>query len=139
MTESIPTETIPPAGASKRTFSHVQQATSSKESDLGEQQAEPKPPVLLADPEFDMRGLAWNPLCDAATPLIGLVIRLRRLDQHDDVTALYRSVSNQITTIMEEVSQLDYDAGVVKAYSYSLCLLGRSGHGYHLGQALQLE
>ncbi|POA40974.1 hypothetical protein C1891_01555, partial [Pseudomonas sp. GW456-12-1-14-TSB6] len=34
----------------------------------------------LADPEFDMRGLAWNPLCDAATPLIGLVIRLRRLD-----------------------------------------------------------
>ncbi len=123
MTESIPTETTPPAGGGKPTFSHVQQATSSKESDLGEQQAKPKPPVLLADPEFDMRGLAWNPLCDAATPLIGLVIRLRRLDQHDDVTALYRSVSNQITTIMEEVSQLDYDAGILKAYSYSLCLL----------------
>lgn len=77
----------------------------------------------LADPEFDMRGLAWNPLCDAATPLIGLVIRLRRLDKHDDVPALYLSVSNQITTIMEEVSQLDYDAGMLKAYSYSLCLL----------------
>ena len=78
---------------------------------------------LLADPEFDLRGVAWNPLCDAATPLIGLVIRLRRLDQHDDVPALYQSVSNQITTIMEEVSQLDYDAGMLKAYSYSLCLL----------------
>jgi len=77
----------------------------------------------LADPEFDLRGVAWNPLCDAATPLIGLVIRLRRLDQHDDVPALYLSVSNQITTIMEEVSQLDYDAGMLKAYSYSLCLL----------------
>jgi type VI secretion system protein ImpK len=77
----------------------------------------------LADPEFDMRGVAWNPLCDAATPLIGLVIRLRRLDQHDDVPALYLSVSNQITTIMEEVRQLDYDAGMLKAYSYSLCLL----------------
>ncbi|MNY22308.1 hypothetical protein D3C86_1559080 [compost metagenome] len=70
-----------------------------------------------------MRGLAWNPLCDAATPLIGLVIRLRRLDKHDDVPALYQSVSNQITTIMEEVSQLDYDTGMLKAYSYSLCLL----------------
>ncbi|WP_420232083.1 type IVB secretion system protein IcmH/DotU [Pseudomonas sp. ABY48] len=77
----------------------------------------------LADPEFNMRGVAWNPLCDAATPLIGLVIRLRRLDQHHDVPALYLSVSNQITTIMEEVSQLDYDAGMLKAYSYSLCLL----------------
>ena len=82
-----------------------------------------KPAPLLADPEFDMRGLAWNPLCDAATPLIGLVIRLRRLDHHDDVPALYRSVSNQINTIMEEVNQLDYDAGMLKAYSYSLCLL----------------
>ncbi|WRH90143.1 type IVB secretion system protein IcmH/DotU [Pseudomonas fluorescens] len=80
-------------------------------------------PTLLADPEFDMRGLAWNPLCDAATPLIGLVIRLRRLDQHNDVPALYQSVSNQIITIMEEVSQLDYDSGTLKAYSYSLCLL----------------
>ncbi|MGC3931976.1 type IVB secretion system protein IcmH/DotU, partial [Pseudomonas atacamensis] len=58
----------------------------------------PKPEPLLADPEFDLRGVAWNPLCDAATPLIGLVIRLRRLGQHDDVPALYLSVSNQITT-----------------------------------------
>ena len=82
-----------------------------------------KPELLLADPEFVMRGVAWNPLCDAATPLIGLVIRIRRLDQHADVPALYRSVSNQITTIMEEVGQLDYDAGTLKVYSYSLCLL----------------
>lgn len=83
----------------------------------------PKPDPLLADPEFDMRGLAWNPLCDAATPLIGLVIRLRRLDQHDDVPALYQSVSNQITAILEEVSQLNYEPATLKAYSYSLCLL----------------
>ena len=79
--------------------------------------------TYLADPEFDIRGVAWNPLCDAATPLIGLVIRLRRLDHHHDVPALYQSVSNQITAIMEEVRQLDYDAGMLKAYSYSLCLL----------------
>ena len=51
------------------------------------------------------------------------MIRLRRLDQHDDVPALYQSVSNQITTIMEEVSQLDYDAGMLNTYSHSLCLL----------------
>lgn len=104
-------------------LNELMQHSRSKPEPVEPAQPKPKPEPLLADPEFDMRGLAWNPLCDAATPLIGLVIRLRRLDQHDDVPTLYRSVSNQITTIMEEVRQLDYDAGMLKAYSYSLCLL----------------
>ncbi|WPC27600.1 type IVB secretion system protein IcmH/DotU [Pseudomonas moraviensis] len=123
MNDYLPTENAPAADASNRLFDYSQQDTSNAETDLPEQQVKPKPPLLLADPEFDLRGLAWNPLCDAAMPLIGLVIRLRRLDQHDDVPELYMSVSNQITTIMEEVRQLDYDAGMLKAYSYSLCLL----------------
>ncbi len=75
------------------------------------------------DPDFALRGLAWNPLCDPAMPLIGLVIRLHSLDWHDNVIALHQNVSNQISTIMEEVNQLDYDPGTLKAYSYSLCLL----------------
>lgn len=104
-------------------FNYSQQDASSKTSDLAEEAVKPKAPLLLADPEFNIRGMGWNPLCDAATPLIGLVIRLRRLDQHDDVPALYQAVSNQIKATMEEVSQLDYDAGMLKAYSYSLCLL----------------
>nr|WP_314569538.1 type IVB secretion system protein IcmH/DotU [uncultured Pseudomonas sp.] len=70
-----------------------------------------------------MRGLAWNPLCGAATPLIGLVIRLRHLDQHDNVPALYQAVRSHITTIIEEVGQLGYEPSTLKAYSYSLCLL----------------
>lgn len=120
---SDPLNTQTTADDSSRIFSYLQRATTSTGSDVVEEQAKAKPEPLLADPEFDMRGLAWNPLCDAATPLIGLVIRLRRLDRHNDVPALYQSVSNQITTIMEEVSQLDYDPGTLKAYSYSLCLL----------------
>jgi len=123
MSESMPTETKPSTDDNNQLLSYWQQATSSNKSDPVEEQAKRKPELLLADPEFDIRGVAWNPLCDAATPLIGLVIRIRRLDQHADVPALYRSVSNQITTIMEEVSQLDYDDGMLKAYSYSLCLL----------------
>ncbi|KRP59168.1 type IVB secretion system protein IcmH/DotU [Pseudomonas trivialis] len=123
MSEIKPSETTPKTDENSLTFSYLRQAASSKEPDFTGQQAKPRPPALLADPAFDMRGQAWNPLCDAATPLIGLVIRLRRLDQHDDVPALCLSVSNQIITIMEEVSQLDYDAGMLKAYSYSLCLL----------------
>ncbi|MCU1726893.1 type IVB secretion system protein IcmH/DotU [Pseudomonas sp. 7P_10.2_Bac1] len=76
-----------------------------------------------ADPQFQLRGLAYNPLADAAMPLFGLVIRLRSLDQCKDVPALYRSVHNQITTILEEVRQSDYDDATRLAYSYSLCLL----------------
>ena len=75
------------------------------------------------DPEFQLRGLAYNPLADAAMPLFGLVIRLRSLDQCNDVPALYRSVHNQITTILEEVRKSDYDDATRLAYSYSLCLL----------------
>ncbi|WP_338494884.1 type IVB secretion system protein IcmH/DotU [Pseudomonas trivialis] len=123
MRESTPSKNVPTEGDSGLLFNYLPQDTGSEAADLSVEQTKPKPPALLADPEFDMRGVAWNPLCDAATPLIGLVIRLRRLDHHDDVPALYLSVSNQITTIMEEVSQLDYDAGMLKIYSYSLCLL----------------
>jgi type VI secretion system protein ImpK len=78
---------------------------------------------FLADPEFQMRGLAWNPLCDPAMPLMGLVIRLHTLDRHEDVAGLYQSVYNHITAVMEEVNQLDYEPGTLKAYSYSLCQL----------------
>ena len=74
----------------------------------------PAPPVIteqtqtyLADPEFELRGLAWNPLCDPAMPLIGLLIRLRHLDRHADINALYRDLHNQISTIMEELNSLD--------------------------------
>lgn len=81
------------------------------------------PPVSLLDPQFDLRGLSWNPLCDAAMPLIGLAIRLRSIDKHDDVAGLYQSIHNQISTVMEEVARLDYEPGALKAYSYSLCLL----------------
>ncbi len=79
-------------------------------------------PEYLEDPEFLLRGLTYNPLADAAMPLFGLAIRLHSLDQHDDVTKLYQGVHNQITTVIEEVRQLDYEPGTQLAYSYSLCL-----------------
>ncbi|MCS3418597.1 type VI protein secretion system component VasF, partial [Pseudomonas sp. BIGb0450] len=72
MNEATPTDTTPPAD-NNELLGYLQQATGSKEPDSAEEQTKPKPPVLLADPEFVMRGVAWNPLCDAATPLIGLV------------------------------------------------------------------
>ena len=115
MTDPTPSKNMPATGHNNQLFNYLPQDASNETAALSVEQAKPKPPVLLADPEYDIRGVAWNPLCDAATPLIGLVIRLRRLDHHNDVPALYQSVSNQIIAIMEEVRQLDYDASMLKA------------------------
>ncbi|MCE5980936.1 type IVB secretion system protein IcmH/DotU [Pseudomonas sp. LF19] len=81
------------------------------------------PQVQLCDPQFELRGLSWNPLCDAAMPLIGLVMRLQSLAQHSDALALHQNIHHQIVSVMEEVAQLDYEPSTLKAYSYSLCLL----------------
>ena len=70
---------------------------------------------------FQMRGHSLNPLVDAAQSLLGMVIRLRRLDDHADVPTLYASVRDQITALSEEVRQLGYDGATQLAYRYALC------------------
>ncbi|VWB21551.1 membrane protein [Burkholderia arboris] len=73
------------------------------------------------DLQFQLRGYSLNPLVDAAQPLLGLVIRLRRLDRCDDIPTLYASVRDQITALSEEVRQLGYDGATQLAYRYALC------------------
>lgn len=74
-----------------------------------------------ADLWFQLRGHSYNALVDAATPLLGLAIRIRRMDQEADVQALYDRVRAQIAAIGEEVRVLGYDSGVLLAYQYCLC------------------
>ena len=73
------------------------------------------------DLQFQLRGHSFNPLVDAAQPLMGLVIRLRRLDRCDDIPKLYAGVRDQITALSEEVRQLGYDGATQLAYRYALC------------------
>ncbi|MFJ4153256.1 type IVB secretion system protein IcmH/DotU [Pseudomonas sp. NPDC089752] len=75
-----------------------------------------------ADPDFTLRTGLMNPMCDAAMPLLGLAMRLKTLDHHDDVTELYRRVHIAVTTILEEMRQLRYESVLISAYSYALCL-----------------
>ncbi|MEL1266371.1 type IVB secretion system protein IcmH/DotU [Pseudoxanthomonas putridarboris] len=74
-----------------------------------------------ADLWFQLRGHSYNALVDAATPLLGLSIRIRRMDNDAEVQALYDRVHNQIAAIGEEVRSLGYDNGVLMAYRYCLC------------------
>ncbi|MEW4394464.1 type IVB secretion system protein IcmH/DotU [Pseudomonas paraeruginosa] len=73
------------------------------------------------DLDFVLRGHSINPLVDAAQSLLGLVIRLRRLHQLEDVASLYERVRDQITSISEEVRQHGYDSATLLAYRYALC------------------
>ena len=75
-----------------------------------------------ADPDFTLRTGFMNPMCDAAMPLLGLAMRLKTLDHHDDVTELYRRVHMTVTHILEELRQLRYESVLISAYSYALCL-----------------
>lgn len=87
-----------------------------------ESAATPSSPPRSLAPDFQLRGQSRNPLTDATMPLFGLAIRLVSLDGCEDVETLYEGVHNQITTLIEEARQQNYDSATQLAYSYSLCL-----------------
>ncbi|MCA8115540.1 type IVB secretion system protein IcmH/DotU [Burkholderia cepacia] len=78
---------------------------------------------LNGDPDlsFQLRGHGWNPLVDGAQPLLGLVIRLRRLERCDDIGKLYQTVRDQISALDEEIRQHSYDSATQLAFRYALC------------------
>lgn len=73
------------------------------------------------DLQFQLRGHSLNPLIDAAQPLLGMVIRARRLDSCASAGALYIMVRDQITALSEEIRQQRYDGATQLAYRYALC------------------
>lgn len=70
---------------------------------------------------FALRGFGYNPLIDAATPLLGLVIRIRQLKSYSDVEQLYGRVRNQITALDEEIRKQGYDGATQLSFRYALC------------------
>jgi type VI secretion system protein ImpK len=75
-----------------------------------------------ADPEFQLRGGFENLMLDAASPLFGLVIRLRTLDDLPNIAYVHKSVQNQVSNIREEMQQHGYPIAHQEVYSYALCL-----------------
>lgn len=71
--------------------------------------------------QFQLRGLEDNRLIDAATPLLGLVIRVRRLANFGDVERLYQQVVDDIAAIDRELIEQGYERPSVVAYRYVLC------------------
>jgi len=70
---------------------------------------------------FRLRGHSINPLADAAMPLFGLVIQVRKLTYYQQIPQLYVRVRDEITAILAEVKQHHYDGPAQLAYCYCLC------------------
>ncbi|MBO6850791.1 MAG: type IVB secretion system protein IcmH/DotU [Marinobacter sp.] len=75
----------------------------------------------FANDQFQLRGLEDNRLIDAATPLLGLVIRVRRLADFREVETLYRQVVDEVAAIDRELVEQGYERPTVVAYRYVLC------------------
>lgn len=73
------------------------------------------------DLAFPLRGQSYNPLVNGALPLFGLVIRLRKMDRHPNVEALYATVRDQIASLDEEMLGHGYDSATLLAFRYALC------------------
>lgn len=71
--------------------------------------------------QFHLRGLEDNRLTDAATPLLGLVIRIRRLADFGAVESLYQQVVDEVAAIDRELVEQGYERPTVVAYRYVLC------------------
>lgn len=70
---------------------------------------------------FRLRGHSINPMIDAATPLLGMVQRVRQLSTHDRVGELYHRVVTEIQAIEQELVAHGYENGVVLSFRYILC------------------
>ncbi|MCS2610814.1 type IVB secretion system protein IcmH/DotU [Halomonas dongshanensis] len=70
---------------------------------------------------FRLRGHNLNPLVDAASSLLGMVVRVRQLESARDIERLYRQVVDEIAAIEIELTEQGYDRPTLLAYRYVLC------------------
>lgn len=70
---------------------------------------------------FKLRGDNPNKMIDAATPLLGLSLRIRSLAQCHDVESIYKQVQEEVKAIELELQQAEIEHAVIMAYRYVLC------------------
>ncbi|XKY38690.1 type IVB secretion system protein IcmH/DotU [Enterovibrio sp. 27052020O] len=70
---------------------------------------------------FKLRGDNINPLIDAATPLLGMALRVRKLSECHNVDAIYKQAVEEVKAIEVELTEKNYDHAVILAYRYVLC------------------
>ncbi|HIF9443887.1 type IV secretion protein DotU [Photobacterium damselae subsp. damselae] len=70
---------------------------------------------------FKLRGNNINALIDAATPLLGMSLRIRNLSHCDNIDEIYHQSVEEIKAIEVELTEAGYEHAVILAYRYVLC------------------
>lgn len=70
---------------------------------------------------FVLRGEALNPLIDATSSLMALVLRLFTLSQYDDIDDLHKRCRHEIEAIELELHKQGFDRVTILAHRYCLC------------------
>jgi len=70
---------------------------------------------------FALRGAALNPLIDAASPLLALILRIFTLHQYHHIDTLHKRCRHEIEAIELELQRLGFDRVTVLALRYCLC------------------
>lgn len=81
-----------------------------------------------------LRGESLNKMIDAATPLLGMVLRLRDMENQELPSQLYQQVVTDIRAIEQLLQTEGYEPGAIVSFRYVLCTFIDEvalGHGWN--------
>ncbi|MGC7588870.1 type IVB secretion system protein IcmH/DotU [Bisgaard Taxon 46] len=82
---------------------------------------------------LSLRGYSLNPMIDAATPLLGMVMRLKNIAVQTMPDNLYQQIVKDIQSIEQLLREKGYEQGMVVSFRYVLCTFIDEvalGHGW---------
>ncbi|WP_058910767.1 type IVB secretion system protein IcmH/DotU [Entomohabitans teleogrylli] len=81
-----------------------------------------------------LRGESLNPMIDAATPLLGMVLRLKAMNSQALPDQLYQQVVADVQSIEQLLQTQGYEPGAIVSFRYVLCTFideAALGHGWN--------
>ncbi|QQN37679.1 type IVB secretion system protein IcmH/DotU (plasmid) [Rahnella aceris] len=84
--------------------------------------------------QLSLRGESLNPMVDAATPLLGMVLRLKDMENQPLPTQLYQQVVADVRAIEQLLQTKGYEPGAIVSFRYMLCTFideTALGHGWN--------
>ncbi|MFG1175224.1 type IVB secretion system protein IcmH/DotU [Erwiniaceae bacterium CAU 1747] len=84
--------------------------------------------------QLPLRGESLNPMVDAATPLLGMVLRLKDMENQPLPEQLYQQVVADIRAIEQVLQSKGYEPGAIVSFRYMLCTFideTALGHGWN--------
>ncbi|WP_373778649.1 type IVB secretion system protein IcmH/DotU [Glaesserella sp.] len=89
--------------------------------------------LISSSYNLPLRGYSINPMIDAATPLLGMVLRLKDVTDQDMPSMLYEQVVQDIQSLEQILREHHYEPGMVVSFRYVLCTFIDEialGHGW---------